>query len=331
MNITFSQAIDGYMLDARARGLSPKTIADYQNGFRHFREYLNGQDPNLRDITTRDIRQFLAYLRAEPVEPDGIAPRPARKLSKKSVCNIHTALSSLWTWALSEKFVDEHIIRMVRPPKPETPAIKPFSQADVEALLEACQYTRAYKRPDKAKCRNERPTAQRDRSIIMLLTDTGIRASECCANPRTDAPGLLIRDVDRRNSRIKVWGKGDEERFLPVSNRTMKAIWRYLLERDEPRQEDPLFLSYYGDPLTVDALGKLIKRLGEKAGVENAHPHRFRHTFATNVLRNGANVLQLKRMLGHSSMEMVKRYVEIAQCDIDEAHKRASPVANWRL
>jgi integrase/recombinase XerD len=332
--IKFSQALEGYFLDARARQLSPKTIEDYQNGFRHFREYLKTQDtpdPELSAITADDIRYFLAYLRAESISPDGIAPRPARKLSKKSVANIHVALSSLWTWAMREGFVAEHVVRMVSPPKPEKPAIKPFSQTDVEAMLEACQYSRPYKRPGKAKCRNERPTAQRDRAIILLLLDTGIRASEAVENPTLGTTGLLVRDVDRRNSRIKVWGKGSRERIIPVSTRTMKAIWRYLLERPDAQLDDPLFIGYRGGAFTTSGLGQLIKRLGEKAGVQNAHPHRFRHTFATNMLRNGANALQLKHMLGHSSMKMVQRYVEIANCDVEQAHRRASPVSNWRL
>jgi integrase/recombinase XerD len=112
----------------------------------------------------------------------------------------------------------------------------------------------------------------------------------------------------------------------------MKSIWRYLLTRDDVQPEDHTFLSQRGHkrPLTTDACYQLIKRLGERCGID-AYPHRFRHTFAITFLRNGGKTLELQRLLGHASLAMVKRYTRIAQVDLDEAHKRASPVANWNL
>ena len=80
-----------------------------------------------------------------------------------------------------------------------------------------------------------------------------------------------------------------------------------------------------------DVLIKLLVRMGQRAGVANVHPHRFRHTFAINFLRNGGNAYALQMMLGHSTMEMVKRYLALAQADVEAAHRQASPVANWRL
>ena len=78
-------------------------------------------------------------------------------------------------------------------------------------------------------------------------------------------------------------------------------------------------------------LHKMISRLGERAGVAEAHPHRFRHTFAINFLGNGGNVFALQRILGHESLEMVTRYLSLAQTDLEKARQDASPVANWLL
>jgi len=79
-------------------------------------------------------------------------------------------------------------------------------------------------------------------------------------------------------------------------------------------------------------LRRLLNRMGERAGLaKSVYPHRFRHTFSVNFLRNGGNVFELQQLLGHTSLEMIKRYAKIAQSDVEAAHRRASPVDNWRL
>jgi len=332
MNITFSQSIDGYLLDARARGLSPRTIADYTNAFNHFRRWLDGRDPDLATIDADEIRRFLDWLANTRAPHGGVADRRPIQLSQKSILNIHTALSALWTWATAEGYATTHVPRAVHIRRPDPPAIEPYTRDDVLALLDACEYTDPYERPGKAACRNRRVTAERDRALILLLLDTGARSGEICYSPRLDKPGLLVQDLDQRNLSLRVLGKGSKERILPLSHRTMKSIWRYLLTRDDVQPEDHTFLSHRGHkrPLTTDACYHLIKRLGERCAID-AYPHRFRHTFAITFLRNGGKTLELQRLLGHASLAMVKRYTRIAQVDLDEAHKRASPVANWNL
>jgi len=175
---------------------------------------------------------------------------------------------------------------------------------------------------------------QRDRAIILLLLDTGMRAGELCIPPKRKAPnttGLLLKNVDLKDLQVKVTGKGDKERILPISPPVAKAIWRYLTTRPDALPHEPLILSRKGGCLTTDGLIQLIKHLGKRAGVPGSHPHRFRHTFAINLLRNGANAYELQAMLGHTSLEMVKRYLKLAQVDLEAAHKRASPVSNWHL
>jgi integrase/recombinase XerD len=114
--------------------------------------------------------------------------------------------------------------------------------------------------------------------------------------------------------------------------RTAKTLWRYLTteRKDEPFNA-PLFLGSEGDPLNRDALLKLLIRLGVKAGVQDCHPHRFRHTFAVNFLRNGGNAFELQMALGHTTLQMVQTYLALAQANLDAAHRKASPVENWRL
>ncbi len=92
-----------------------------------------------------------------------------------------------------------------------------------------------------------------------------------------------------------------------------------------------LFETDVGTPFDRNSLRKAIVRIGNRAGVRGANVHRFRHTFAINYLRNGGDPYSLQRLLGHSTMEMVKRYLAIAQADLERNHKLASPVDNWRL
>lgn len=320
--LTYTQAVEGFLLDARAERLSTDTIRNYTLTLRRFGEWLAG-DPVLATIDAEQIARFMASL-ATPRVAAGIAKRAAAPLSKKTALNYHGALGALWTWALREQIVEHHVVRSVPRPRPEKRAIQPFSEADCKALLAACDRTTAYKRPGKALCDNARPTALRDQALILLLLDTGMRAGELT--------GLLVRDVDLKNRRLIVFGKGAKERALPFSATTGKAIWRYLqTERGEHTPKDPLFITIEGAPLSREALLQLMKRLGEKAGVPDCHPHKFRHTFAINFLRNGGNAYELQAMLGHTTLEMVKQYLSLASTDVEAAHRRASPVENWRL
>jgi site-specific recombinase XerD len=215
-------------------------------------------------------------------------------LSKKTVLNYHTGLSALWTWAAEEDLVKHHIIKKVARSDPEKPAIKPYTREDVEAMLAACKSTRRYVLPNKNVCHRSRPTAHRDKAIILVLVDTGVRASKLRK--------ITIADVDKRNKRIFVWGKGAKERTVYIDASTARAIWRYLATRPDARADDPLFVTQEGRPLTRDSLCHLIIRLGRRAGIANANIHRFRHTFAINFLRNGGNAYTLQRLLGHSTM-----------------------------
>ena len=245
-------------------------------------------------------------------------------LAPASVQNYHTALSSLWSWAVAEELVEEHVARKVRAPRPDRREIVPLSEEDVRAMLGACDRSAAYSRPGKQRSDHGRPTAARDRAIILLLVDTGIRASELCE--------LRIYQCDLKNHRVMVMGKGRKERVLPMSPRTAQTVWRYLTTREDAEQKArPLFATASGRPLDRDALRRMLKRCGRRGGIRGVTVHRFRHTFAIWFLRNGGNVFALQRMLGHSTMEMVRRYLAIAETDVEKAHRDASPVANWVL
>ncbi len=305
--LTFSQIIEGYLLNAGARHLSPHTIEDYLNTFHKFETFM-GDDVSFTSISKHDIQRFLT------AQTD---------VSNKTVLNYHIGLSALWTWAVKEQIVPANVVREVHPPRPEKREIIPFTEAEIKALMSSLEHSRIYSRPGKRSSNHALPDAARNHAILMLMLDTGIRAHEISA--------LKIFDVDQRNQRIQVMGKGSKERSIPFSARTGQALWRYLSTRPSARVGDALFVTRSNRPMDRHDLRKLLHRIGERANVNNVHPHRFRHTFAIQYLRNGGDAYTLQALLGHSTLDMVKNYLRLAQVDLDAAHRRASPVDNWRL
>lgn len=305
-NLTLSQMIEGFLLQAEAR-LSKNTIAEYANTFRKFQLFLE-EDLPVHHIDSLLIERFLAS---------------QQDLRRKTVLNYHTGLSSLWAWGSDHKFVNTNIIREVRPPRAEKVEIIPFSEQDVKLLLDASSRTRAYLTPGRREVTNALPLADRNKAMLTLFLDTGIRVQEFC--------DLKLRDVDLRNKYITVFGKGSKERMIPLSPRTAHLLWKYLTAKADAPMSWPAFSTDDGLKLDRANVLKTCNRIGDRAGVMNCHPHRFRHTFAIYFLRNGGDVFTLQRILGHSTLDMVKRYLAIAKADVENAHRMASPVMNWGL
>jgi len=132
---------------------------------------------------------------------------------------------------------------------------------------------------------------------------------------------------------LKVLGKGNKERLIPIGKNVQRLLWRYISRyRPEPAmpKSDLLFLTMDGRPLTKDRIDKIMTYYGRKARLAGVRcsPHTLRHTAAVSFLRNGGDVFSLQRMLGHASLEMTRRYCELADIDVKKAHITASPVDN---
>jgi len=327
--LTLKQACAGLIHYKKAVGLSPHTISDYKATFKKLFMFFD-EDTPFGDLDRKKMVEFFAWLQDEYISnPDGVAPRHKKPLSSKTIRNIHTNLSGLWTWAVKEEFASENIIGEIDKPPSAPPVVEPLTQEDMKSLLKACESTRSWK--TRLSVSSERPTADRDRAILLTLLDTGVRASELC--------GMRFGDLNLSTNQIRVRGKGAgkdaKERIVIVSNRTGKAIWKNIVPRiDDIKEADPLFVvGTEGDwrPMSRHVLGKLLKRIAERAEVKNVYPHRFRHTFAITYLRNDGDIFTLQALLGHSDLSMVKRYARIANVDCETAHRKASPVDNWRL
>lgn len=314
-----SDAIKYYRICKLADGYSPETLKVYD--WAHTRLLGFVGDELVGEITLAQLRTFMLYMREDykPNRPGG----STLPLSSSSLENIWKATRSFFSWAEEELNVPRPDLRLAKPPNPP-PEINPFTQEEVQELIAACENST----PSQGKRKSftmRRPTGKRDKVIVLMLLDTGLRAGELSR--------LTVGDVQEEKVYIAPWrsGKKTKSRFVFIGRSAVRALWRYLLDRDSPADQEPLFLSRWEDPLNSNSLRNMINSLGIRAGVPKAHPHRFRHTFAIQYLRNGGDVFTLKRLLGHSTLEMVQRYINLADQDAAAAHRSASPVDRWRL
>lgn len=306
-----SLAIEGFLL-FRAGAGSINTMREYANTLHKWVRLVGDVDTS--EVTADHVRRYLYHLRIE------------EELAPKSVKNAWIGLSAFFTWLEGEMGI-EHVIRRykIKMPAAASREIIPLDKAQLRALLLACERSAEWAGKKRSGPTTLRATRVRDRAIILVLLDTGCRASELCA--------LEIGDVDMKTGAVQIRrGKGDKGRTVYAGNLARDSLWRYVSKRKDARPSDPLFETTQHGPMDRNALRKMLLTAGERAEiVEPVTPHRLRHTFAITYLRNGGDVYTLQRLLGHSSMDMVRRYLALAQTDIAEAHRRASPVDNWRL
>ena len=325
--LNVSKAMTGFLQYKSAEGLAPVTVDGYRRDLKLWMEYQG--DLDIAKINSQHILSFLIYLRTEYV-PRRIAGDNSRKLAPKTVYNIYVSLASFFTWASREFNLPSPMKNVPRPRVPEDAPVEPFKKEEVELLIKACDFCEEAVTDRRHKFIMQRSTGKRDKAILLTLLDTGLRASELCA--------LRMADVDMKSGRVQIRSgevgraKGGKGRVVYLGKSARRFLWRYLAEREDEEDPDaPLFLGKFHRPFNHNALNQLIKSLGEKVGVKKCHTHRFRHTFAITYLRSGGDIFTLKSLLGHGSLDMVEHYARMAEVDVEQAHRKASPADNWRL
>ena len=309
--------IQGYSLYARTEGKSLKTISITVTALTRLKGFLriNGLSADVTQLSAHQIREFIQYLQQAPAFENHRYTKPqARGLSGHAINCYLRAIRAFWSWMVREEIIYSNPFAKVTIPKAPRKVIPAFSESQLQALLGAID--------------SSTPAGFRDSTMIMVLLDSGLRASELL--------GLTVTNLNLDDGVVKVNGKGGKERMVPIGARVRRMIWRYLQQyRPQPVNPrcDILFLSERGEPLSVNRLEAMIERCGQRAGIVGVRcsPHTFRHTFAITYLRNGGDVFTLQRILGHETLDMVRNYVNVAQNDVEQAHLRCSPADNMRL
>jgi len=313
--ITLDKAIEIYLATLETEGKSPRYVAWLKTRLRFFSAHIErvyGKDFKLQEISVDDGRNYIRYL----MERDSVYqghPFHKEKEGKLKVQYIHgmgRAVRSFSTWAYEEGYLDENVMRRLKLPKLPKTFPEPLTEEEIQRVLTVCM------EGSKDK--------QRNLAIMMLFLDTGIRLDELV--------NLRLSRVDFAVGEMTIFGKGGKERKVPIGSQAKKALINYITkERSEPvnpRDEDNLFLNTDGDPITHDAVEKLFQRVRKAAGLARFHPHVCRHTFSVRYLVNGGDAFSLQKILGHTSLEMTRKYVNLASDDVKDKHRRFSPMDN---
>jgi len=317
MKIT--KALQGYEIWWLAEGYSPLTVTVYKSSLLILADFL--ADPDIHTITQRDLQRFFAHLNSDyqPKRSD------SGQLSQASLHRYHKAIRSFFKWAALDQGTGRPDLHF-KTPRHSNKEIHPFTQEQVQKMLRAAEKSRPVAKSDKRRYQFGCANSERNQAIMMTFLDTGIRPSELCR--------LRVADVNLISGEIQIspWRKGKTRpRTVRISPRTCKAIWRYWQETGNEKPENRAFRALNGDPLERHAITSFFADLGRRAGVSPSNPYRCRHTFAIQFLRNGGDIFSLQYILGHSTLEMCRRYLQIAETDVENAHKRASPVDRWKL
>ena len=291
--MTLDEAFSAYVLFCKAKGLSPRTVDYYTERSAGFRQYIGG---------STDIRQITPHLMRQYIESIHGTTTPSTINHNISV------VRSMFNFLVDEGCVDSNPTARIKKVRERPKVIESVQPDEVRRLVETCKKTF---------------TDVRDRALIPLLFDTGIRVGE--------ANGIRLGSLDLRENTLLVSGKTGE-RIVPFGLTTRQALNSYLARRGNLVGQDLLFVSQFGERLDHYAIGLMLRRRRKRAGIEkNIHPHMFRHGAALEMLRSGASALHVKALLGHRTLDMTERYVALNEADIRDVHRQHSPTDRLKL
>ena len=280
-------AINDFYRRCQAKNLSRHTLEYYRFRFEALNHFLERRGLELApgDFTSTIIRDFLAD--------------EATRISPLTAQHSFVTLRCLFRFLEEEGAIVNNPMKKVQSVKQKCKLMTTFDVDGLQAMLESA---------------GNDFTGLRLRAMLLLLADTGIRVSELC--------GLTLADVSLDSQTCKVTGKGNKERLVAYGKFARQTLQAYLSRRGEVENRDRLFVTCYGKPLTRQRVHRLLAECGVKAGLAGVTPHGFRRYFAATFIRAGGDCFVLQRALGHSSLEMSRRYCGLASVDVLVAQRR---------
>ena len=312
--------IAGYALHHKSQRHSEQTIAFHTDRLNRFVWFLQSENYplTLSEITPHHLRHFLVYLSEQKQGRwNSSNPLANRPMSQATIHSYAKSLRAFFRWAVEEAGLRSNPLAGIKMPAlPNQWRVDAFTDAEIALLFAACD-------------RSGTPyLCARNRAILSLLLDAGLRASELLS--------LRVDDIDLQAGTFQVTGKGRKARLCIIGNTTKRELWSYLAHfRLKAKTDDnALFLARdERNALTYDGLKLVFTRLKELTGITRVRvsPHTCRHTFATTAHRNGMKGVVLQAALGHSSFTTTaKYYLDVTADDLKEEHKLYGPLDHLR-
>lgn len=289
-----SEALAAFLDDRRSRALSPRTVEFYREKLAAFLAYLQSHGVvDVPSVTASVLRCYLLHLGGGH-NPGGVHAH-------------YRVMRAFLNWWEDEVEPEgwRNPLRKVKPPKVPVEPLAPVHLADLQALLDACS-------PDTL-------IGCRDRAILLCLYDSGCRAQEFVDLSCGDVNLLTGECLVRR-------GKGAKPRSVFLGTVAREALCTYLTLREDKESLAPLWATRSGTRLTYAGLREILRRLARRAGVPQPSIHSFRRGFALTCLRNGIDVYTLQRLMGHSGLTVLQRYLAQTTEDLRRAHAKLGPI-----
>ena len=286
------------------RQASPETIRSYRSDLRQLATFLEQARPSpqaqpmvaIRDVTTDSLRAYLQWLDRKGEK--------ASSLGRKLAC-----LRSFYRFHVREGTVDKNPAGDIRSPKLPKTLPRVLTKDDANVLMEFPV--------------GQTPLSLRDRAILETLYSTGARVSEAVA--------LNLSDLNQADGLVRLRGKGRKERFVPIGDVALQAIQAYRASLKPAVTDDrpvtPLFLNHRGGRLTARSVARLVARYSSRLAGGAVSPHALRHSYATHLLDEGADLRAIQELLGHASLSTTQKYTHLATDQLMAVYDRAHPRA----
>lgn len=297
-NLTLTESIEDYKLRGKVEGRADKTMEQYDYVLGRLIEKFS-EDKQVGAITTKEMRQYFAYLMDEG-------------LKNTSVAIHYRVLQAFFNWLVRENYISQSPLSDVQEPKTPNKFPKVIDKEQAEKLLDTA--------------RNWRRTwaGYRNFTIIVTFLDTGLRLNELI--------NAKLGNLDLEQRSIKVHGKGAKDRRVYFGKNNYKCLKHWVKMRSNVDQilDDTVFISQKGDKLKKRHVQQVITRIQEEAGLEDVQvsPHVLRHTAATLAVQNGLDTFSLKRQFGWEQMSTALKYVHMSDKALQESYSNSSPMDN---
>jgi integrase/recombinase XerC len=297
---TIRQSIVKYLAELTRRGASRHTLRNYGSDLEQFAAYFEppgAAAPLFEELDLALLREWLGGLYDH-------------KLSVVTIRRKLAAVRAVFKFALREGDIAANPSTRLRTPKVKQRLPEVMSAEKTNNLLDAVDSGKVVEMPDK----------DRDVALLELMYGCGIRVSELV--------GIDLEDIDLRTGWLRVRGKGNKERQVPVGGRAVEAVNLYLSKRSAPPAQRALFLNSRGARLGDRQVRRLVKLYAIlAAGDSSVHPHSFRHAYATHLLSDGADLRSIQELLGHARLSTTQKYTQVSLKDLQAVYDRAHPKA----